>query len=80
MCRATVPGAVQHALRLAGWLPDWNLRLNARTRKWVVHRQWMYEVVRTALQRLGVRWKRAKQLRAFAVRLFYCSNALGLQV
>jgi len=40
----------------------------------------MYEVVRTALQRLGVRWKRAKQLRAFAVRLFYCSNALGLQV
>jgi hypothetical protein len=47
MYRATVPGS--------------NLRLTAHTCEWVEHRQWMYEVVRTALQRLGVRWKRAKQ-------------------
>jgi hypothetical protein len=29
----------QHALRLAGLLPGWNLRLNARTCEWVEHRQ-----------------------------------------
>jgi beta-mannosidase len=40
---AKVPGSVQHALRTAGLLPDWNVGLNARACEWVENRQWLYE-------------------------------------
>ncbi len=40
---AKVPGSVQHALRQAGRLPDWNVGLNARQCEWVENRHWIYE-------------------------------------
>ena len=39
---ARVPGAVQDDLRRAGWLPDWNVGLNAPMCEWVEHRHWEY--------------------------------------
>ena len=42
---ARVPGSVQHALRSAGILPDWNMGLNARQCEWVENRHWIYETV-----------------------------------
>jgi beta-mannosidase len=45
ICAAKVPGSVQHALRAAGILPDWNIGLQAREGEWVENRQWMYETV-----------------------------------
>ena len=39
---ARVPGSVQHALRDAGLLPDWNKGLNARACEWVENRHWIY--------------------------------------
>lgn len=40
---AVVPGSVQHALRLAGILPDWNVGLNYRQCEWVENRHWIFE-------------------------------------
>ena len=40
---APVPGSVQHALRAAGVLPDWDLTDNARACEWVENRHWIYE-------------------------------------
>lgn len=40
---AQVPGSVQHALREAGILPDWNVGLNCRLCEWVENRHWIYE-------------------------------------
>ncbi len=40
---ARVPGSVQHALREAGILPDWNVGLNYRLCEWVENRHWIYE-------------------------------------
>ena len=40
---AKVPGSVQHALREAGVIPDWNLGMNYRLCEWVENRHWIYE-------------------------------------
>ena len=40
---ATVPGSVQHALRKAGVIPNWEIGLNARECEWVENRHWVYE-------------------------------------
>lgn len=41
---ASVPGSVQHSLREAGLLTDWNVGLNYRECEWVENRHWIYEV------------------------------------
>lgn len=43
--KAKVPGSVQHALRQAGILPDWNVGLNSRLCEWVENRHWVFETV-----------------------------------
>jgi len=40
---AKVPGSVQHALREAGVIPDWNVGINYRQCEWVENRHWIYE-------------------------------------
>ncbi|MBN1492228.1 MAG: hypothetical protein JXA69_20110 [Phycisphaerae bacterium] len=40
---ATVPGAVQHDLRAAGVLPDWNAGLNSQACEWVNNRDWAFQ-------------------------------------
>ncbi len=42
---ARVPGSVQQALREAGTLPDWNVKLNSRLCEWVENRHWVFETV-----------------------------------
>jgi len=42
---ARAPGSVQGALREAGILPDWNVRLNSRLCEWVENRHWVFETV-----------------------------------
>jgi beta-mannosidase len=42
---AQVPGSVQHNLRRAGVLPDWNEGVNSRQCEWVEHRHWYFETV-----------------------------------
>lgn len=41
--KAKVPGSVQHALREAGIIPDWNVGMNFRECEWVENRHWIYE-------------------------------------
>ncbi|HOX38211.1 MAG TPA: glycoside hydrolase family 2 TIM barrel-domain containing protein [Candidatus Brocadiia bacterium] len=38
-----VPGSVQNALKEAGILPDWNVKLNSRQCEWVENRHWVFE-------------------------------------
>lgn len=40
---ARVPGSVQHALRAANIIPNWNMGLNARLCEWVENRHWVFE-------------------------------------
>jgi len=40
---AKVPGSVQHSLREAGIIPDWNVGTNSRQCEWVENRHWLYE-------------------------------------
>ena len=40
----SVPGSVQKTLQNNGYLPDWNLGLNARNCEWVENRHWVYKV------------------------------------
>lgn len=40
---AQVPGSVQQALRSAGLLPDWNVKLNSHLCEWVENRHWVYD-------------------------------------
>ncbi|MFZ4531741.1 MAG: glycosyl hydrolase 2 galactose-binding domain-containing protein [Alsobacter sp.] len=49
---ATVPGSVHQALRNAGVLPDWNVKLNSCKCEWVDHRDWIFsvEIPRHALE------------------------------
>ena len=47
---ARVPGSVLQALRDAGLVPDWNVKLNSRDCEWVENRDWIYET------KLPVEW------------------------
>ncbi|NOY81746.1 MAG: hypothetical protein GXP31_12185 [Kiritimatiellaeota bacterium] len=40
---ARVPGSVQQALREAGILRDWNVKLDSRICEWVENRHWVFE-------------------------------------
>jgi beta-mannosidase len=42
---ATVPGSVQHTLRHAGLLPDWNIGLQSRECEWVENRHWVFQTI-----------------------------------
>lgn len=68
---AQVPGSVQHALRKAGLLPDWNVGLNAQSCEWVENRQWLYETV------IPDRWlEEGKRIRLICLGLDYSGSLL----
>jgi beta-mannosidase len=68
---AQVPGSVQHALRMAGLLPDWNVGLNAQSCEWVENRQWLYE---TAIPDSWL--EEGKQIRLICLGLDYSGSLL----